>query len=68
MDIEIKIQVFDEFISLNFASKDKILLWRSKHQKYFDVMRLFERLGFEILHTSRSIDKEQLLVISQNRI
>ncbi len=64
-DVEIKFSIYDTVKSVSMFRGDKVIIWRGKHQSYNEVMNMMDSTGFNVLHTSRSLDEEQLLVISK---
>lgn len=67
-DIEIEFETKNFSKTLSLCNRDKIILMRVAHQNYFDVIQQFLNTGFEVLHTSRSQDQEQLLVIAKVKL
>jgi uncharacterized SAM-dependent methyltransferase len=74
ISIELKVDLqinfdFDGFHKeVFFNNSDNIVVWRAEHQTYEDVIKQFSKLGFEILHTSRSSDQEEMLIISKIKL
>ncbi|MFW5720650.1 MAG: hypothetical protein ACOCXT_06520 [Candidatus Dojkabacteria bacterium] len=64
-DINIKFELHNFTKTIILLKGDKIITWRGKHQNYTEVMNMMDSTGFNVLHTSRSLDQEQLLVISK---
>lgn len=65
IDLEIQINTKQFKTLLYLKSKDQITLLRVKHQKYSQVIDMFDQSGLEVISASLSKDKEEIMVISK---
>lgn len=63
-DIQVEIKVGNTIRYLTINNGDKIILWRSLHQNFMDISNQLEKIDFDILQTTKSPDKEYILVIA----
>ncbi len=65
VDVSIKFKINKGEHTIDLHKGETILVLRYWHQSATDVMRLFEKNGFEILQTSKTRDHEYFLIISE---
>lgn len=65
LNITFKNEAGERTVSLNKG--DVILLWRHRHLKALDVVKMFDKNGFHLLQTQQTEDKEYILTVSKVR-
>jgi uncharacterized SAM-dependent methyltransferase len=62
-DLKVKFKFSNK--TLNLQQKDRILLWRSRHYNFIEVIDKLGSVGFDVIHASTSPDLDYNLVISK---
>jgi len=63
LNIKFKNEAGERTVSLNKG--DVILLWRHRHLKALDVVKMFDKNGFHLLQTQQTEDQEYILTVSK---
>ena len=66
--LTVKFELYGTERAIDLNKGDGILLWRARHQSGLDTLAEFDENGFELLHASRSKDRDYLLLVSRIKL
>ncbi len=66
--IAIKIELFGKERVIELNKGDGILLWRARHQNTLNTLEQFAESKFDLVQSSRSLDREYLLTMSKIKV
>lgn len=64
VSLSVKYDLYGSSRDIEFNKDDRILLWRAKHQSSLDVMRQFDRSGFNLLSSIKSKERDYFGLVS----
>jgi uncharacterized SAM-dependent methyltransferase len=66
-DIDLVFDADGIFQKVSLVKDDKIIVWRSRHQSYEEIVQELSGTGFNIFHTSTSMNSERTIFMARTK-